>query len=129
MKTKNIGWTWLANRTSYNAKVRAHARGQTGVYAVRDSKTKEVLYVGESHTNRLWKTMLRHFQGQQSFANIGEWTHPSPETVQVKLWVTKTGDQAVELETEKVRQLAPHQVRGTADMPEDSRDDDEPAPF
>ena len=37
-------------------------RGKSGVYIIRDRETKDVLYVGESHTGRLKKTLLRHFQ-------------------------------------------------------------------
>lgn len=37
-------------------------RGKSGVYIIRDRETKAVLYVGESHTGRLKKTLLRHFQ-------------------------------------------------------------------
>lgn len=40
----------------------AKAPGISGVYAIRDRRTKKVLYVGESHTGRLRKTLLRHFQ-------------------------------------------------------------------
>lgn len=36
--------------------------GKSGVYVIRERFTKQVLYVGESHTNRLKKTLLRHFQ-------------------------------------------------------------------
>ena len=37
-------------------------RGKSGVYIIRDRETKRPLYVGESHTGRLKKTLLRHFQ-------------------------------------------------------------------
>lgn len=37
-------------------------RGKSGVYIIRDRETKAVLYVGESHSGRLKKTLLRHFQ-------------------------------------------------------------------
>lgn len=35
---------------------------RSGVYAIRDAKSGEVLYVGESHTDQLYKTITRHFQ-------------------------------------------------------------------
>jgi len=38
------------------------ATGRSGVYFIRDAETKKMLYVGESHTGRLRKTLLRHFQ-------------------------------------------------------------------
>ena len=34
----------------------------SGVYVIRSAATRQVLYVGESHTGRLRKTLLRHFQ-------------------------------------------------------------------
>ena len=37
-------------------------RGASGVYVIRDRDTREVLYVGESHSRRLYETLTRHFQ-------------------------------------------------------------------
>ena len=42
-------------------------KGRSGVYIIREKSgflffTGEVVYVGESHTNRLYSTLLRHFQ-------------------------------------------------------------------
>ncbi|MCF3650163.1 hypothetical protein [Synoicihabitans lomoniglobus] len=37
-------------------------RNRSGVYVIRDKATKRVQYVGESHSGRLLKTLLRHFQ-------------------------------------------------------------------
>ncbi len=36
--------------------------GASGVYVIRDSDTHDVLYVGESHTGRLSRTVVRHLQ-------------------------------------------------------------------
>ena len=33
-----------------------------GVYVIRDADTREVVYVGESHSDRLYATLTRHFQ-------------------------------------------------------------------
>ena len=78
-------WTWLrkTKRGPYNARLRAAMHHKSGVYAIRDKNTREVLYVGESHQanasggrwrgrrvkrpqpareGRAWKTLLRHFQ-------------------------------------------------------------------
>lgn len=120
------GWTWLAKRGEYNPAVRSFVHGEHGVYAIRDKDTHRVLYVGESHTGRLWKTMLRHFQGQRSFEGIGEWTHPDAEQVEVKLWTTRTPDDARDLEVIQVSRLGPDQVRGVRQRLDD---DDEPVPF
>jgi excinuclease UvrABC nuclease subunit len=42
-------------------------KGKSGVYLIREKTgflffTGEVVYVGESHTDRLYSTLLRHFQ-------------------------------------------------------------------
>ena len=34
--------------------------GKSGVYVIREGS--EIVYVGESHTNRLYDTLTRHFQ-------------------------------------------------------------------
>ena len=36
--------------------------GRSGVYVIRRRADKRVLYVGESHTARLYETLTRHFQ-------------------------------------------------------------------
>jgi hypothetical protein len=37
-------------------------RGKTGSYVIRDGRSHQVLYVGESHTGRLFETLVRHMQ-------------------------------------------------------------------
>lgn len=37
-------------------------RGKSGVYVIRDRRTAETLYVGESHAGRLYETLTRHLQ-------------------------------------------------------------------
>jgi hypothetical protein len=37
-------------------------RGKTGSYVIRDGRTRKVLYVGESHTGRLFETLVRYMQ-------------------------------------------------------------------
>jgi hypothetical protein len=36
-------------------------RNQSGAYVIRSSQTKETLYVGESHTGRLYDAIRHHF--------------------------------------------------------------------
>lgn len=36
-------------------------RNLSGAYVIRDARTKRVLYIGESHTGNLAKTIKRHF--------------------------------------------------------------------
>lgn len=42
-------------------------KGKSGIYLIREKNgflffSGEVLYIGESHSNRLYSTLLRHFQ-------------------------------------------------------------------
>lgn len=37
-------------------------RGKSGVYVIRDAETRAVLYVGGSHSGKLYETLTRHFQ-------------------------------------------------------------------
>lgn len=37
-------------------------RGKSGIYVIRSKESGAILYVGESHSGRLKKTLLRHFQ-------------------------------------------------------------------
>jgi len=42
---------------------------RSGAYAIRRKDSKSVVYVGESHVGRLWRTMSRHFQAPASFTS------------------------------------------------------------
>lgn len=37
----------------------------SGVYAITDFKTRKVLYIGESHSGRLYDTITRHFRNRR----------------------------------------------------------------
>jgi hypothetical protein len=65
----------------------ARLRGMSGVYALRDRGSKEVVYVGESHTGRLYQTLVRHFQDKSGrFRALGEWVHGAPLRLEVAWW-------------------------------------------
>ena len=73
--------------TPYPAAIRA-LRRRSGVYIIRDRATREVLYVGESHSARLYATMTRHFQSwadpHGSHGRPHLWHHAYPRnTVEV----------------------------------------------
>lgn len=38
-------------------------RNQSGAYVIRRKESHEILYIGESHTGNLAKTIKRHFHG------------------------------------------------------------------
>ena len=62
-------------------------RGWSGVYLVRDIETREVVYIGESHTGRLYETMTRHL-----YAWNGKGSGPSyhPALVEMAVILAET---------------------------------------
>lgn len=48
-------------------------RGQSGVYVIRDRATREVLYVGESHSGNLYETLTRHLQQWNRWTKRSWW--------------------------------------------------------
>lgn len=44
---------------------------KSGIYVIRSRRSRKVLYVGESHTGRLYGTLTRHFQGWNR--EVNEW--------------------------------------------------------
>lgn len=106
-KSKRRRWVRLLRGTTYAAELRAAMHGRSGVYAVRDVATKTVAYVGESHTGRAWKTMLRHFQDPTGkFEARGEWVHHRPEIVEI-LWQETTDTGAMPLELVWIQEFKP----------------------
>ena len=61
--------------------------GYNGIYLIRDARTREVVYVGESHTGRLYETLSRHL-----YAWNGKGSGPSyhPARVEVAIVVAET---------------------------------------
>lgn len=133
MTSPDIKWTWLwTPERGYNARVRNAAMGNHGVYALREGTT--VHYVGESHTGRLWKTLLRHFQGLSSgkFENRGEWIWSARDAIEVQLWITRTPAAAMDLEESVINRYQP--TNESLSLVPDfevimGRREDEPAPF
>jgi len=56
-------WRDLGSGPGWPSWIRA-LRGRSGAYAIRetDSWGRQVVYVGESHSGRLYGTITRHFQ-------------------------------------------------------------------
>lgn len=46
----------------YAERLTAIRQGTSGVYGIWDATTRDCLYIGESHTDRLYDTITRHFR-------------------------------------------------------------------
>jgi len=94
--------------------------GKSGVYVIRQPRafgSAEVVYVGESHTGRLYGTITRHFQGWRRYKSW--WSHVFAPvrphdpgltypraTVEVAVRVTSSNG-ALDLQAELIQQLRP----------------------
>ncbi|MBE7450539.1 MAG: hypothetical protein HS111_17060 [Kofleriaceae bacterium] len=96
-------------------------RGESGVYVIRDRATREILYVGESHTSKLYETLTRHFatwrrykgfwRGQYAEGHDPGLTYPR-NAVEVAARIT-TAARAIDEEERLIRRLSPRDnVRG-----------------
>lgn len=90
-------------------------KGESGVYVIRDRATGETLYVGESHTGRLYETLTRHVQEWRRWKNwwkgqYGEGHDPGltyeRDRVDVAVRVTRADD-AIDEELRLIRRLKP----------------------
>ena len=76
-----------------------------GVYLIRDAKTQELLYVGESHRGqRLKKTLTRHFW---RWEGRGAGPTYEPSTVEVAVELYDDPNRVVERQYELIRALKP----------------------
>lgn len=88
--------------------------GDSGVYAIRSKATRMVLYVGESHTGRLRRTLTRHLQGWGRDKGLwrGQFSAHDPgliyprDKVEVRWWLTEAS-QAYETQNRLIRRLSP----------------------
>jgi hypothetical protein len=91
---------------------------ESGAYAIRDADTREVLYVGESHSDRLKATITRHLQRWTE--DSGWWTER--EGVEVAVLLTDPGD-AEDAQEELIARLNPTVNRYL--LPDDDEEDEE----
>ena len=90
-------------------------RGKSGVYCIKDNDDGAVLYVGESHTGRLYQTLTRHFQKwSNAHQTAGKGYHRQHCTVAVK--TTRPG-QAVDEQNRQIERINPidNDIRSEAD--------------
>ncbi len=92
-----------------------HFKGESGVYIIRDRASGDVLYVGESHSARLYETLTRHFQEWRRWKGFwrgqyGEGHDPGltyeRSTVEVAVRAT-SADEAINEELRLIRRLHP----------------------
>src|SRR5216684_4297595 len=50
----------LGTRTGRGPRTSLRSRACACPYLIRDARTREIVYIGESHTHRLFETMTRH---------------------------------------------------------------------
>lgn len=91
-------------------------KAQSGAYVIRHGASGEVLYVGESHSGRLYQTITRHLQGwarlKRHWAGLlGSQQHDpgttyAREAVTVEVITTAPGD-AVRLQGRLIARLRP----------------------
>ncbi len=91
----------------YNPDLRAKMHGKSGVYILRRLGRLRPDYVGESHTNRAWKTMLRHLQGIASFRARGEWAPCGCPAKYEVAWIPARGEKAMAIEARAIRRYRP----------------------
>jgi excinuclease UvrABC nuclease subunit len=82
----------------------AELAGKSGVYVIREKGFfGEIVYVGESHTGRLKKTLLRHFQRW-----TGKTKGPTFSRSKVEIAIVKTRkEKAVELQNALIAEHRP----------------------
>ncbi len=100
-------WHPLVTRGAYNDAVKRQAEHASGAYAIRERATHKVVYVGASHSGRLWKTMLRHFHAPASFKKVREgFVTSSPDLYDVAIAVTSRGKRGRSKDARDERALA-----------------------
>jgi hypothetical protein len=98
----------INGRFDWNSDVREAMHNKSGVYAFRKKNSKGVSYVGESHTDNLWRTAIRHFQGVLSgkFEARREWVRARPQDFQIAWLITDRKD-AFDQESQAIFELEP----------------------
>jgi excinuclease UvrABC nuclease subunit len=80
-------------------------RKQSGAYVIRDARSRRVLYVGESHSGTLAKTLKRHFHAWRDDAERKHWTYDR-RRIEVAIRATPP-PAAIGAQNNLIRRLAP----------------------
>src|SRR5690242_14068015 len=112
----NLNYSPVADARGRLLKWLNQFRKRSGVYVIRKPGLlfQTVLYVGESHTNNLKKTILRHFQKW-----TGKTAGPTYARTKVELAVISCkSEEAVELQNKVIGQLNPQDnIKGESENP------------
>lgn len=76
MAKPSLRWFPLCVGRDYSARVKAAIDGASGAYAIRTKRGGGVVYVGESHVGRMWRTLLRHFQTDNFRGDLPRFKRP-----------------------------------------------------
>lgn len=97
---------------------------RSGAYVIRHRYTKEILYVGESHTGNITKTIKRHFWTWDDIPERRHFTY-NPDAVEVAVRITPQKS-ARTAQDNLIRRLLPRD--NTAAVPADVLSDREAPP-
>lgn len=84
-------------------------RRANGVYIFRERRSSEIVYVGESHSDRLYSTLTRHFQSWTDKYDTAGMTYARDEVDIAVIIVPKT--HAAHLQNEFICALLPRDNR------------------
>jgi len=102
-------------------------RGRNGIYLIRDAATREVYYIGESHTGRLFETLTRHLY---TWSGFGSGPSYNPARVEVA-WLETSPEDARYQQYELIMHFRPldNQKDGRSLFTDASAATDEEVPF
>jgi len=96
--------------TGFPAWIRGLRRAN-GVYLFRDVETDELVYIGESHTSRLYATLTRHFQAWTNAYDTAGVTYDRDQVDVAVIIVPR--DHATHLQNELICTLTPRDNRAS----------------
>jgi hypothetical protein len=96
--------------------------GHNGVYLIREHDSTEIAYVGESHSDRLYGTLTRHFQRWSPKHDTAGPTYARATVEIAVILVPKT--HAPRLQNELICELAPRDNRLVCAADQDAQDED-----
>lgn len=82
-------WVPLVVGGKLNGEIKRAIDRTSGAYAIRTKRGHGVVYVGESHVGRMWRTLMRHFQSDAFRSDLPRFKRP--EDYEVTWQVTSRG--------------------------------------